>query len=360
MAYSFVFTGGGTGGHVFPALAVAEVLREQGHRILYVGTREGMEARIVPEHGYEMAFVPSGKLNRVGLLEKLRTAASLPASVLAARSILKTFGAQAVFSMGGYVAGPVMAGALSAGMPLVIMEPNALPGAANRLVAKRVQRALLGFESTRSWFPADRSEVTGVPVRPAFFSVPRKESGPFTVLITGGSRGARTLNRAARESWPLIRAKNLPIRIVLQTGAPEHDALTKEFGQLGVDGSVVEFIRDMPAAFAEADLVIGRSGAGGVNEVAAAGMPSILVPFPFAADDHQLKNAETLARAGAARLVLDQDWNGARLVQEVEQLRHNPAELERMRQQVRTFAHPDAAQRAAAVLVDAARGKKST
>jgi UDP-N-acetylglucosamine--N-acetylmuramyl-(pentapeptide) pyrophosphoryl-undecaprenol N-acetylglucosamine transferase len=260
--------------------------------------------------------------------------------------------------MGGYVAGPVMAAAIAANLPLVIMEPNALPGAANRLVAKRVYRALLGFESTRHWFPPNRAEITGVPVRPAFFEVTPKQGGQFTVLITGGSRGARTLNRAARESWPLIRQSDLPVRMILQTGSNEHATLAKEFERSGVDGAVVEFIRDMPAAFADADLVIGRSGAGGVNEVAAAGMPSILVPFPFAADNHQQKNAEMLAQAGAARLVLDHDWNGSKLVEEVEALRKTPDELEHMRQRVRAFAHPDAADRAAAVLVEAANHKK--
>lgn len=360
MSHSFVFTGGGTGGHVFPALAVAEVLRQQGHRILYIGTRDGMEARIVPEQGYDMAYVPSGKLNRVGLLEKLRTAAIIPASIFAARSLLRRAKADAVFSMGGYVAGPVMAAAILNGTPLIIMEPNALPGAANRLVAKRVYRALLGFEATKSWFPPNRAELTGVPVRPGFFNVPRKQGGKFTVLITGGSRGARTLNRAARESWPIIRQRNLPIRIILQTGAGENETLSEEFKASGLDGSVVPFIRDMPGAFAEADLVIGRSGAGGVNEVAAAGMPAIFVPFPFAADDHQLKNAETLAKAGAAHLVLDRDWNGARMVDEIEKLRANPSELESVRTRVRAFARPDAAERAAAVLIEAAQRKKST
>lgn len=359
MPYSFIFTGGGTGGHVFPALAIAQVLRDQGHRILYIGTREGMESRIVPDHGYEMAFVHSGKLNRVGLMEKLRTALALPGGVLAARGILKKFKPQAVFSMGGYVAGPVMAAAISLKLPLVVMEPNVLPGAANRLVAKSVFRALLGFESTARWFPPNRSEITGVPVRPAFFHVAPKQNGPFTVLITGGSGGARTLNRAARESWPLLRARNLPVRVILQTGAKESEALAAEFAQTGMEGSVVPFIPDMAAAFAQADLVIGRSGAGGVNEIAAAGMPSILVPFPFAADDHQLKNAEMLAHAGAARLVLDRDWNGPRMLQEIEQLRQNPAELARMRDQVRAFAYPDAAQKGATTLLDAAKSKKS-
>ena len=357
MSYSFVLTGGGTGGHVFPALAVADVLRSRGHKVLFVGTREGLESNLIPEHGYDIEFVRTGAVNRVGLKQRLRTAASMPGSVVCSRSLLKRFGAEAVFSMGGYVAGPVMAAAIWNGIPLIIMEPNAIPGIANRLVAKRVYRALLGFDTTRSWFPASKSEVTGLPVRPAFFDLKPKQNGVFTVLITGGSRGARSLNRAARESWAFFRQSS--VRIVHQTGPAEYDAIASEFQTSGIEGTVVPFIRDMAAAFSDADLVLGRSGAGGVNEIAAAGMPSILIPFPFAADDHQRKNAETLASAGAARMVLDRDLTGERLFKEVEELRRNTKELAEMRTRVRQFAKRGAAERAAAVLEEAAE-KKST
>lgn len=359
MPYSFVLTGGGTGGHVFPALAVAEVLRQRGHRLLFVGTREGMESRLVPEHGYDIEFVRSGGLNRVGLRQRLQTASQLPASVLKARGLLKRFGADAVFSMGGYVAGPVMMAAVMGRVPLVIMEPNAIPGVANRWVAGRVYRALVGFESTRKWFPRS-SEVTGVPVRPEFFAVKPKQGGKFTVLITGGSRGARTLNRAARESWPLFRESGAPVRVVLQTGANEHAALAQEFLKAAVDGEVVPFIKNMAEAFSGADLVIGRSGAGGVNEIAAAGMASVLVPFPFAADDHQRRNAEELADAGAARMIPDRDFTGERLFTTVEELRENSEALATMRGRVRQFARPGAAERAASVLEESAMRRKST
>jgi UDP-N-acetylglucosamine--N-acetylmuramyl-(pentapeptide) pyrophosphoryl-undecaprenol N-acetylglucosamine transferase len=360
LPHSFILTGGGTGGHVFPALAVAEVLRERGHRVLFVGTREGMEARLVPEHGYDIEFVRSGALNRVGVRQTLQTASLLPVGVLSARTLLKRFKPDAVFSMGGYVAGPVMVAAVMGRVPLIVMEPNAIPGVANRLVARRVYRALLGFESTRKFFPKANAEVTGVPVRPAFFHVHPKQGGKFTVLITGGSRGARTLNRASRESWPLFKEAGVPVRLVHQTGAGEHAALAEEFASSGVDGEIVPFIKNMADAFSGADVVIGRSGAGGVNEIAAAGMPSVLVPFPFAADDHQRKNAEELANAGAARMILDRELTGERLFREIEQLRANPEELLRMSTRVKPFAKPGAAERAAGVLEEAANRKKST
>ena len=172
MTSSFVLTGGGTGGHVFPALAVARVLKERGHRLLFVGTHEGMEAQIVPPAGYDMEFIRSSGLNRVGLRQQLRSSLQLPFSIAAAAGILKRFRPAAIFSMGGFVAGPVMLAALLRRIPLIVMEPNAVPGFANRQVAKYVYRALVGFQSTRAWFPADRCEVTGLPVRPRVFYAP--------------------------------------------------------------------------------------------------------------------------------------------------------------------------------------------
>ena len=358
MPYSFVMTGGGTGGHVFPAIAVARVLRERGHRALFIGRDSGIEARLVAEAGFEMEHIDIGQLNRVGMLRQLRTTSQLPFSVIAASRIVKTFRPAAVFSMGGFVAGPVMIASVLRKIPLIVMEPNAVPGFANRKVARYVYRALLGFEATCKSFPPGRSEVTGLPVRSEFFSVKPKMNGPFTILITGGSGGSRTLNRASLESWPLFRDRSPEMRIVHQTGAAEHDKLAREFAGAGLDGEVVPFIRDMASAFADAHLVIARSGAGSVNEIAAAGMASILVPFPFSTDDHQKRNAEALRDAGAARMVLDADMNGERLFQEVESVRNNCTELQLMRERARQFAHPQAAERAADVMEEAAHATK--
>ncbi len=357
MPFSFVLTGGGTGGHVIPALAVGRVLRERGHRLLYIGTRSGMESRLVPEAGFAIEFIRSGGLNRVGIRKQLQTVVQLPVGVAAAWSLLRKFRAQAVFSMGGYVAGPVMLASVLAHIPLIIMEPNAVPGFANRRVARRVYRALLGFPGTAAWFPPQLSEVTGLPVRAEFFALEPKQGGEFTVLITGGSRGARTLNRASRESWPLFRTSGVPVRIMHQTGAAEYEELSREFGEVGLDGEVLPFIADMAGAFAQADVVIGRAGAGGVSEIAAGGMPSVLVPLPFAADDHQRKNAETLLQTQAARMVPDAEMNGERLFREVEALRKDPQQLATMRQRVREFARPGAAERAADVMQEAAEGR---
>lgn len=358
MPHSFVLTGGGTGGHVFPALAVGRVLRQRGHPLLFIGTREGIEARLIPEAGFEMAFIRSGGLNRVDLRRQLRTAMQLPFGISSAWRLLRKVRARAVFSMGGYVAGPVMLAALFEKIPLIVMEPNAVPGFANRRVAGRVYRALLGFPAAASWFPPHLTEVTGLPVREEFFQLQPKQGGSFTILITGGSRGARTLNRASRESWPLFRECSAPVRILHQTGAAEHESLATEFAGTGISGEILPFISDMAAAFASADLVVARAGAGAVSEIAAARMPSLLVPLPFAADDHQRKNAEALVIERAARMVPDSEMNGERLFREVEALRNNPAELTAMRNNVERFARPGAAERAADVMEEAAAGKK--
>jgi UDP-N-acetylglucosamine--N-acetylmuramyl-(pentapeptide) pyrophosphoryl-undecaprenol N-acetylglucosamine transferase len=369
MGSRFVVTGGGTGGHVFPGLAVARLLRERGDEVTFLGTREGLEARLAPEAGFAIDFVRIGGLNRVGLLQQLRTLWQLPSSVLKAHSLLRRRNADAVFSTGGYVAGPVMLASLLARVPLVVMEPNAMPGLTNRSLGRFVYRALLGFEAARHWFPESRAEVTGLPVRREFFEVPPKRAPavgePFTVLITGGSRGSRTLNRASRESWPLFRRAGSPVRIIHQSGSrveageAEHVTLAREFASIrlegGPEGEVVPFIADMAARFAEADLIVGRAGAGSVAEIAAAGMPALLVPLPFAADDHQRKNAEALAEAGAAIMVPDKEMDGARLFAEVERLRKEPGALEEMRRLVRRFARPGAAERAAEVLKEAAQ-----
>jgi len=352
----FVMAGGGTGGHVMPALAVARELRQRGRQVVFVGTPQGLEARLAPAAGFPLECVRIGGLKRVGLSRRLRTLAQLPAATLSALRLLKRWRAAAVFSMGGYAAGPVVLAAWLARIPLVVLEPNAVPGLTNRWTGKVAARVLVNFEQSMQYFPKARTELCGVPVREEFFRiVPKRRSALFHLLITGGSQGSRTLNQAARQSWPLFRAANFPLRITLQTGPAAWPELAQEFAQSGLAGEVAPFIEDMPAAFAEADLVVCRAGAGAVAELAAAGKPALLVPFPYAADQHQLRNAETLARAGAALMVLDREMDGARLYREVAALAADPDRLERMSRAVRGFARRDAARQAAEALEAAAR-----
>ncbi|MCC7496280.1 MAG: undecaprenyldiphospho-muramoylpentapeptide beta-N-acetylglucosaminyltransferase [Bryobacterales bacterium] len=358
-SHTFLIAGGGTGGHVIPALAVARELRQRGHEAIFAGTREGMEARLVPQAGFAIEWVEIGGLKGVGLGRRLRTLLQLPVGIATIVRLARRRHPAAVFSMGGFVAGPVVLAALLCRLPLVVMEPNAVPGFTNRRIARAVARALVSFSETSRYFPAGRTEVTGLPVRADFFAIQAKPREPaLTILITGGSRGSRTLNRAARESWPLFRAAGRAVRIIHQTGAAEFAATREAFATCGLEGEVVEFIDDMAAVFSRADLVVCRSGAGAVSELAAAGKPSILVPFPFATDQHQLHNAEALAAAGAARLVLDQELDGQRLFREVSALAGGETTLETMGRAARSLARPGAAGRVADILEELASGSE--
>lgn len=346
---NFVMAGGGTGGHVIPALAVARELRSRGHSVRFIGTRRGIESKLVPAEDFPIDWIEIGGLNRVGVRKMVTSLAELPLSVtVAARLLNRARPVTAVFSMGGYVAGPVLIAALWMRLPIVVMEPNAVPGFTHRKLARFVAKALVSFEETVRYFPKGRAEVTGRPVREEFFAIaPKPRTDVTTILITGGSQGSRTLNRAAEESWPLWKKGS--VRLIHQTGEKAFDELAPKFRGSGVSGEISAFLDDMPKAFAEADVIVSRSG-GTVSEIAAAGKPSILVPLPTAADQHQLRNAEAFERAGAARLVLDSEMTGARLVEEVMRLTREPGLLEKMGAAAKPLAHPGAAKRAADVL----------
>jgi UDP-N-acetylglucosamine--N-acetylmuramyl-(pentapeptide) pyrophosphoryl-undecaprenol N-acetylglucosamine transferase len=345
---AFVMAGGGTGGHVIPALAVARELRSRGHRVSFIGTRRGMEAKLVPAADFPIEWIDIGGLMRVGFWRTVTTLAELPLSVWQASRMLDHAKPAAVFSTGGFVAGPVLLAALWKRLPVVVMEPNAVPGFTHRKLARFVARALVSFPETMRWFPEAAAEVTGLPVREEFFAIwpkPRREI--LTVLITGGSQGSRTLNRAAEESWPLW---DMSVRMILQTGSAAYEELAPRFRDARMPGEIKPFLEDMAGAFTAADLVVSRAGMGTASELAAAGKPSILVPLPTASDQHQLRNAEALERAGAARMILDQDLTGERLVKEVMSMAQEPGLLEKMSEAARSFAKPGAAQRAAEVL----------
>ncbi len=338
---------------MIPALAVARELRARGHEAFFVGTERGMEAKLVPAEGFELQRIDIGGLNRVTIRQKVTTLFKLPLTTMGCGKFVRA--SSAVFSMGGYVAGPPVMAALLRGKPVVVMEPNAIPGFTNRVISRFVTRALISFAATERYFPKGRTETTGLPVREEFFAIPERPRGNvLQVLITGGSQGSRTLNQAARASWPLFRKSGFPVRIVHQTGLREHEELRAAFAESGMDGEIVPFIADMPAAFTAADLIVCRSGAGAVSELAAAGKPSILVPFPFAADDHQTRNAEAMERGGAARLIRDTDLTGDRLFAAIGET-GEPRELESMARAARQLAKPGAARRAAEILEEVAQ-----
>jgi UDP-N-acetylglucosamine--N-acetylmuramyl-(pentapeptide) pyrophosphoryl-undecaprenol N-acetylglucosamine transferase len=328
---------------------VARELRSRGHSVRFIGTRRGIEAKLVPAADFPIDWIAIGGLNRVGWRQMLTSLAELPWSVFeAARLLDRARPVSAVFSMGGYVAGPVLLAALWKRLPVVLMEPNAMPGFTHRKLAPFIAKALVSFEETVRYFPKGRAEVTGRPVRDEFFAIaPKPRTDVFTVLITGGSQGSQTLNRAAEQSWGLWKKDS--VRLIHQTGERAYADLAPKFRASGMAGEISAFLDDMPGAFAAADLIVSRSG-GTVSEIAAAGKPSILVPFPGAADQHQLRNAQAFEKGGAARLVLDSEMTGARLVEEVTRLAGEAGVLEKMGDAARALARPGAAKRAADIL----------
>ncbi|MCB1021082.1 MAG: undecaprenyldiphospho-muramoylpentapeptide beta-N-acetylglucosaminyltransferase [Acidobacteria bacterium] len=367
--YTFLIAAGGTGGHVIPGLGVAEELRARGHRVVMVGTERGMETKLVPRAGFPLETIPVGALNRVSLTRKLRTLAELPRSIWQARVLLRKHQPSAVLSLGGYASGPLTLAAVLSAIPVIAMEPNAYPGLANRLASRWVRRALLGFEDAMRFFPSGRSEVVGVPVRKEFFELPRKQrAGSAVVLITGGSQGSRTLNRAVRDAARVWIEKGFPggLQLVHQTGQAEYNEIRSEYEALPksreVSVEAVPFFDDMPAAFARADLIISRAGASALAELAASGKASVLIPFPFAADDHQMRNARAMESSGAARVVADADWTGERMVREVGGVLGSPGRLQAMADAAHSLARAGAASRAADAMIEEAeraqQGKK--
>lgn len=351
MTHRFLIAAGGTGGHVIPALVVARELRRRGHEVIFVGAGQGLEEKLVPKEGFQLFRLPIGALKRVGWRRRVRTLVALPGAVIRALVLIHKVRPGALFSVGGYAAGPAMLAAWLAGVPIVILEPNAVAGFTNRQMGRAARKVLLQFGEAARFFPSDRVEVVGVPVRPEFFAVPPvRRAAELVILVTGGSQGSRTLNRAACESWPLFKRSGLELRWIHQSGLTDYAWVRDEFARSGFRGEVVPFMENMAQAYAEAHLVVCRAGAGTIAELAAAGRPAILVPFPYAADDHQRHNAEALVRVGAARLVLDHEMTGQRLHDEVLALASEVGRLEQMAECARKFARPDAARRAADVL----------
>ena len=350
MAYSSpsmraVIAGGGTGGHVIPALAIARELREHfAAEVLFVGTARGMENRLVPAAGFELRLIEVGALNRVSLATRVRTLTALPRAILASSRILTQFRPDVVIGVGGYASGPAVLSASLRGMPTLVFEPNVVPGFANRVVALMVSMAAVHFQQTARYFR--RAVVTGVPVRREFFQVPpySVSDRPPKVLVFGGSQGASALNRVLVESLPALREQVPGLHIIHQTGERDYNQAQGAYLRSGISAEVYPFIDDMPGMFARADLLVCRSGASTVAEVTAAGRPAVFVPFPKAADDHQLRNAEALAGAGAAELIVEAELSSERLVRMLRSLLKDRIRLADMAQAARGLAHPRAAQ----------------
>ena len=346
-----LIAGGGTGGHILPALAVArELVASHSAEVLFVGTARGMESRLVPEAGFNLRLIDIGQLKNVSLVTRLRTLMNLPRSIYACKRIIREFQPSVVFGVGGYASGPAMAAALRLKIPTMAFEPNAMPGLANRLVGKRVQAAAVNFPSAARWFR--NAEVTGIPVRQEFFTLapPPANAAPH-LLIFGGSQGARIFNEYLPRIIVALLNAVPSLTVLHQSGARHFEQTQAAYTSSGADPKrwqVQPFISDMPQQFAHASLVMARSGASTVAELAAAGKPALLVPFAAAADDHQRRNAEEMVKAGAAMMLDEQDLDiPGKLLATLTSLLQSQEGLDAMAIAARTQAHPAAAERIA-------------
>jgi UDP-N-acetylglucosamine--N-acetylmuramyl-(pentapeptide) pyrophosphoryl-undecaprenol N-acetylglucosamine transferase len=349
-----IIAGGGTGGHVIPALAIGRELRDRHQaEVKFVGTARGIETRLVPAAGFDLELVQVGQLNRVGLQTRIKTVIDLPRAVFQSVKLIQRFRPDVMIGVGGYASGPAMLAGAIVNVPLVAFEPNFIPGFANRMMAPLVGAATVQFEATCRYFRNCR--VTGVPVRSEFFQVaPRPGDARPTLLVFGGSQGAHAINVAVLEALPKLISLLPEIHIIHQTGEQDYGEAEAAYAKTAISAEVSPFIDDMPSAFARADLLVCRSGASTVAEVAAAGRPAIFIPLPTAADDHQRHNAAALAEANAARLLPQSELSSDRLAKEIAELLANRPLLAQMSQAARKLAHPHAAAEIAHIALRAA------
>ena len=356
-----ILAGGGTGGHVIPAIAIAaELQRLYDAQILFIGSGAGVESRMVPAAGFELRLIKVGKLKNVSLATRIKTLTALPRVVIYCIRLLREFRPDVVIGVGGYASGPGMLAAVLTRTPTLAFEPNLVPGFANRVVAPMVSAAAVQFADTAKAFR--HAEVTGVPVRREFFQLqpraPWSASGARpTVLVFGGSQGASAVNQAFLQAAPSIVSNAPGLRIIHQTGARDHEAIAAGYANLGIDAEVSAFIDPLSAAFERADLLICRSGASTVAEVAAAGKPAVFIPFPRAADDHQQRNAEAFVSQGAAEMMIESGLTPARLAGLVTELLRSSDRLAAMAAAARKLAHPQAGEKIAGMAAQLASKK---
>lgn len=351
---TILLAGGGTGGHVFPLIAVAEQLRalRPELRLVFVGTAKGLEAKVVPERGYELELMDVVPILGGGVLGAARGTFGAAAALPAGFGLVRRLRPRAVLSLGGYAAGPITLAARLTGVPVALLEPNAVLGLSNRLVAPLVSRAYTVFPEPEQRLGAARCRRLGVPIRAGFDPQPLSAASP-SVLVLGGSQGAKALNEAVPAALAQLGAG---VRVVHQCGRGRDEELRARYASLGLSdrATVVPFIDDVPAALAASTLVVSRAGASTLAEICAVGRPSLLVPYPFAAADHQLRNAESLERLGAARLVQNADATPDRLAAELSRLLEDPAATARLAAAATAFGRPQAARAVAEDLLELA------
>jgi UDP-N-acetylglucosamine--N-acetylmuramyl-(pentapeptide) pyrophosphoryl-undecaprenol N-acetylglucosamine transferase len=341
-----IIAAGGTGGHLFPGIAVAREFQERhGAAVTFLTTPKAVTTQILERYGFAWEAVSSRALKGEGLLSRGRTLLGVPAAILAARSRLQQLHPHLVLGMGGHSAGPVGLAAWLLGLPLALHEQNAIPGSTNRWLSRFAHRIFLSFPASRSYFPPGRCHWTGNPIRPEFFEPgePRAES-PFTVMITGGSQGAHQLNMGVLAALPLLAGLTDRLAFVHLTGEADKETVAAGYREHGFVAEVAAFSQEMPELMRRAHLLVCRAGASTLAELAAVGRPALLVPYPFAANNHQEFNARFLAEAGAAEIILNKDFTGEIFAGKINQFLTEPEPLAKMAAASRRLAKPAAAQ----------------
>jgi UDP-N-acetylglucosamine--N-acetylmuramyl-(pentapeptide) pyrophosphoryl-undecaprenol N-acetylglucosamine transferase len=342
-----IIAGGGTGGHLFPGIAVAREIqrRDKTAEVLFVGAEQGIEARLVPQEGFPLRCLPAGSLKGVGWGARFRSLMATVKGISGARRILKDFRPAVVIGVGGYASFPMLGAAILKGYPRIIMEQNAVPGLANRVLGRWVDFAAITDPATAPYF-GKRAVVTGNPIRPQFKAIPpRDHRAPYRILVFGGSQGAQSINKAVRESLQFLADLKTSLSFTHQTGEAQVNEIRQAYAAGGFDADVRAFFNDFHQNYADADLIISRAGATTVAEIKAAGRAAILIPFPFAADDHQTRNAESMVKEHAAIMIRNAELTGEKLAASIRSLFSDVRRLEEMEQNARRIAVLDAEQR---------------
>jgi UDP-N-acetylglucosamine--N-acetylmuramyl-(pentapeptide) pyrophosphoryl-undecaprenol N-acetylglucosamine transferase len=342
-----VIAGGGTGGHLFPGMAIAEAFigREMGNEVLFIGTERGIEARVLAGGKFPLKMIQARPIKGRSLPGKLKAIWSLPMAVSEAYSILKEDQPQIVLGVGGYASGPTLLAAFLLGMKRAIHEQNVVPGMTNRILKWFSQQIFVSFEETKKYFPERKTVVTGNPIRKEILKGrERKKGDRFTLLIFGGSAGAHRINNAMMEALDPLQEVKSSLKFIHQTGRDDLDFVCKGYQERGFDALVKPFFEDMATYYQMADLVICRSGASTVSELAVCAKAAILIPYPYAAHQHQLINAQKLVELGAARMIVDEALSGPLLAQTILHFHFHPEEREKMEEKIQRVGRPRAAE----------------
>lgn len=343
-----VIAGGGTGGHLFPGIAIAEefLKRDSDTQVIFIGTEKGIENRLLGQLGYELRKIEIEGVKGRGIKALMKGVYQIPKSLWQSRRILKPFHPDVVVGVGGYASGPAVLAAYWMGIPTAVAEQNAIPGVTNRILGHFAEKIFVTYEQSRTFFPRIKVVYSGNPVRASLTSGSaraKKEKHYRQLLIFGGSQGAEAINKSVMDMLPQLQGMKDKVRILHQTGQRQMEEMKRAYEQFGIQAEVTPFIVAMAEAYADADLIICRAGATSLAEITAAGKAAVLIPYPWAANDHQSKNAEALASEGAAVVIYERELSGAGLFSVVDALLRDEKKLRQMEENSRRISRVDAA-----------------